>query len=178
MSEWDRERERAASYLVLLLEAVSFGALHLGDVLQEVGHADGRVQLACLVRDALHRSVPIAVALTLLLKGVCQRVRMRLHQATGVTAHRLALVCQREGMSRGRGRLPLEIEQQPYHNTDNFTHFRFAILPDNSWVCFGPSPVLPQMEWISTWSGLDQYHTQLLSGLSLALLSVRLTPTW
>lgn len=39
-----------ASYLVLLLEAVALGALHLGDVLEEVCHADRRVQLTRLVR--------------------------------------------------------------------------------------------------------------------------------
>lgn len=71
---------RAASYLVLLLEAVSLGALHLGDVLEEVGHADGRVQLARLVRHVHRLPLP-------------QGVSVRLHQAAGVAAHVLALVC-------------------------------------------------------------------------------------
>lgn len=69
-----------ASYLVLLLEAVALGALHLGDVLEEVGHADRWVQLARLVRHVHGLPLP-------------QRVSVRLHQAARVTAHVLALIC-------------------------------------------------------------------------------------
>lgn len=69
-----------ASYLVLLLEAVALGAFHLGDVLQEVGHADGRVQLTRLVRYIHRLTLP-------------QGVSVRLHQTAGVAAHVLALVC-------------------------------------------------------------------------------------
>lgn len=72
-----------ASYLVLLLEAVAFGALHLGDVLQEVGHADRRVQLTRLVRHVDWLPLP-------------QRVGVRLHQAAGFAAHVLTLICGAE----------------------------------------------------------------------------------
>jgi len=66
-------------YLVLLLEAVALGALHLGDVLEEVCHADRRVQLTRLVRHIRRLPLP-------------QRVGVRLHQAAGVAAHVLALI--------------------------------------------------------------------------------------
>lgn len=39
----------AEDHLVLLLKAVAVGGLHQVDVLEQVGHADGRVQLAGLV---------------------------------------------------------------------------------------------------------------------------------
>lgn len=67
-------------YLVLLLEAIALGALHLRDVLQQVGYADGRVQLSRLVGDVHRLSLP---------QGVC----VGLDQAAGVAAHVLALVC-------------------------------------------------------------------------------------
>lgn len=35
--------------LILLLEAVAVRCFHQVDVLQEVGHPDGRVQLSCLI---------------------------------------------------------------------------------------------------------------------------------
>lgn len=77
------------SYLVLLLEAVTLGALHLGDVLKEVCHADRRVQLARLVRHIDRLPLP-------------QGVSMRLHQTAGVAAHVLALICgtQKQGQAR------------------------------------------------------------------------------
>lgn len=68
------------AYLVLLLEAIALGALHLGDVLQQVSYADGRVQLSRLVGDVNLLSLP---------QGVC----MGLDQAAGVAAHVLTLVC-------------------------------------------------------------------------------------
>ena len=71
---------RTPSYLVLLLEAVSLRAFHLGDVLEEVGHADGWVQLTRVVRH-VHRL------------ALSQGVGVRLHQAAGVAAQVLALVC-------------------------------------------------------------------------------------
>lgn len=79
----------AAPYLVLLLEAIALGALHLGDVLEEVRHADRWVQLTCLVRHVDRLPFP-------------QGVSVRLHKAAGVTAHVLALVCgaQRQGQAR------------------------------------------------------------------------------
>lgn len=75
-------------YLVLLLEAVALGALHLGDVLEEVGHANGRVQLTRLVWHVHSLALP-------------QGVSVRLHQAAGVAAHVLALICV-EGGGGGR----------------------------------------------------------------------------
>lgn len=76
-------------YLILLLEAVALGALHLGDVLEEVGHADGRVQLTRLIRHIDGLPLP-------------QGVSVRLHQAAGVAAHVLALICgtQTQGEAR------------------------------------------------------------------------------
>lgn len=74
-----RERTAGPSYLVLLLKAVALRALHLGDVLEEVCHTDGRVQLSGLVRDV--GLVPLP-----------QGVRVRLDQAARVTAHVLALI--------------------------------------------------------------------------------------
>lgn len=74
----------AASYLVLLLEAVALSTLHLGDVLEEVGDADRRVQLARLVRHVHGLPLP-------------QGVSVRLHQAAGVAAHVLALICWERG---------------------------------------------------------------------------------
>lgn len=69
-----------ASYLVLLLEAVALGAFHLGDVLEEVCHTDGRVELTRLIRHVDWLPLP-------------QGVSVRLHQAAGVAAHVLALIC-------------------------------------------------------------------------------------
>lgn len=76
-----------SSYLVLLLEAVALGALHLGDVLEEVCDADRRVQLTRLVRHIDRLPLP-------------QGVSVRLHQAAGVAAHVLALVCGGGGTQR------------------------------------------------------------------------------
>lgn len=80
---------RVAHYLVFLLEAVALGALHLGDVLKEVCHADRRVQLTRLVRHVDGLPLP-------------QGVSVRLYQAAGVAAHVLALVCgtQTQGEAR------------------------------------------------------------------------------
>lgn len=85
-----RGDHRRPPYLVLLLEAVALRALHLGDVLEEVGHADGRVQLTCLVRHVHRLALP-------------QGVSVRLHQAAGVAAHVLALICS-GGRKGGGGR--------------------------------------------------------------------------
>lgn len=79
---------RVASYLILLLEAVALGALHLGDVLEEVSHTDGWVQLTCLVGHIKWLSLP-------------QGVSVRLHQAAGVTAHVLALIYRGGGTQTG-----------------------------------------------------------------------------
>lgn len=78
-----------ASYLILLLESVALRTFHLGDVLEEVGHADRRVQLTRLVRHVDLLPLP-------------QGVSVRLHQAAGVAAHVLAFVCgaQRQGHAR------------------------------------------------------------------------------
>lgn len=42
------------SYLVLLFKAVTLATLHLGDVLEQICHSDGRLKLAGLVGH-LHR---------------------------------------------------------------------------------------------------------------------------
>lgn len=51
-----------ASYLVLLLETVALCTLHLRDVLEEVCHADCRVQLTCLVRHVNGLPLPQGVS--------------------------------------------------------------------------------------------------------------------
>lgn len=78
-----------ASYLILLLEAVALGTLHLCDVLEEVRHADRRMQLARLIRHINRLPLP-------------QGVSVRLHQAASVAAHVLALICgtQKQGQDR------------------------------------------------------------------------------
>lgn len=77
------------TYLVLLLEAVALCTLHLRNVLEEVGHADRRVQLTRLVRHVDGLPLP-------------QGVSVRLHQAAGVAAHVLALVCGTQTHGRDR----------------------------------------------------------------------------
>lgn len=76
------------AHLVLLLEAVALRALHLRDVLKQVGHPDGRVQLPRLVGHVGR--------LTLL-------VRVGLHQAAGVTGHRVCLVWEEKAVEKMRG---------------------------------------------------------------------------
>lgn len=68
----------ARPHLVLLLEAVPFGTLHLCDVLQQVGHSDSRVQLSRLIGQRL----PLRLALLV----------VGLDQATGFTGHSVAVV--------------------------------------------------------------------------------------
>lgn len=51
-------RDVGLPHLVLFLEAVTLGALHLGDVLQQVGYADGGVQLGRLVGHVHLLSLP------------------------------------------------------------------------------------------------------------------------
>ena len=78
------------SHLILLFEAIALGTLHLGDVLQEVGHTDRRMQLSSLVGN-IHR-LP-------LLEGV----GVGLHQAAGIAGHRVGLVYEhREKERRGQ----------------------------------------------------------------------------
>ena len=55
------------AYLVLLLEAISFGTLHLSDVLKQVGHANGWVQLSRLIGNVY--TVPFAQRVCV--RGVC-----------------------------------------------------------------------------------------------------------
>ena len=76
------------AHLVLLLEAIALGTLHLRDVLEQVGHPDGGVQLSSLVGHVRR--------LTLL-------VRVRLHQAAGVAGHRVCLVWEEKIMGKVRG---------------------------------------------------------------------------
>ena len=68
---------QAHAYLVFLLEAVALGTLHLRDVLKQVCYPDGGVKLPRLVGHVGR--------LTLL-------VRVGLHQAAGVTGHRVGFV--------------------------------------------------------------------------------------
>lgn len=72
---------RLASYLVLLLEAVALGTLHLGDVLQQVGHSDGRVQLPRLIGQRLALGLPLLV--------------VGLDQAAGLAGHGVTVVWKR-----------------------------------------------------------------------------------
>lgn len=46
-------RGAGRAHLVLLLEAVALGCLHLVDVLQQVSHSYCRVKLPCVIRGAL-----------------------------------------------------------------------------------------------------------------------------
>lgn len=50
------------SYLILLFESVSLGRLHLVDVLQEVSHPDGRVELTRVIGRALPPTVAVGRA--------------------------------------------------------------------------------------------------------------------
>lgn len=50
------------SYLIFLFEAVSFSRLHLVDVLEEVSHPHGRVELTRVVRRALPAAVAVGRA--------------------------------------------------------------------------------------------------------------------
>lgn len=54
---------RLVSYLVFLLEAIALASLHLSDVLKQVGHSDGRLELVPGVAH-LHRVAgPVGVSL-------------------------------------------------------------------------------------------------------------------
>lgn len=54
---------RLVSYLVFLLEAIALASLHLSDVLKQVGHSDGRLELVPGVAH-LHRVTgPVWVSL-------------------------------------------------------------------------------------------------------------------
>lgn len=46
-------RRAGHAHLILLLEAIALGCLHLVDVLQKISHADRRVELPCVIRGAL-----------------------------------------------------------------------------------------------------------------------------
>lgn len=68
---------RARAHLVFLLETVALSTLHLRDVLKQVCHPDGRVELPRLVRHISQLSL---------------LVRVGLHQAAGVASHRVGFV--------------------------------------------------------------------------------------
>ena len=53
MRPWWGPGWTGALHLVLLLEAIALGRLHLVDVLQEVGHTHRRMQLSRVIRGAL-----------------------------------------------------------------------------------------------------------------------------
>lgn len=83
------------THLVFLFESVTLGALHLRDVLEEIGHADGRVKLPRLVRDVHGLALLVGVS-------------VRLHQAAGLAVHGVVLVCREKGegerVSKRRGK--------------------------------------------------------------------------
>lgn len=81
---------KLCAHLVLLLEAVTLGTFHLSDVLQQVGHSDGRVQLTRLIRQGLPLRLPLLV--------------VGLDKATGFTGHSVTVIWGR--MMRG------EIQQE------------------------------------------------------------------
>lgn len=92
-------REMTDTHLILLFEAVSLGALHLGDVLEQVGHADGRVELTRLIGHVRCLALPERECVCGVrgVHGVCGvSVGVRLHQAACVAGHRLRLVFKRE----------------------------------------------------------------------------------
>lgn len=65
MSDWEGSPRPLwlVSYLIFLLEPVSLASLHLGDVLQQVGHPDGRLELVPGVAH-LHRVTgPVGMSL-------------------------------------------------------------------------------------------------------------------
>lgn len=70
-------RHQAHAHLVFLLEAVALSTLHLRDVLKQVCYSDGGVKLPGLVGHVSR--------LALL-------VRVGLHQAAGVTGHRVSFI--------------------------------------------------------------------------------------
>lgn len=82
-----RPRWGLRAHLILLLEAVALGALHLCDVLEQVGHPDGGVELPGLVGH---------VGWLTLLVGV------GLHQAAGVTGHRVRLIWEKKAVEKVR----------------------------------------------------------------------------
>lgn len=86
---WSRVKsEKRSAHLVLLLEAVTLGTFHLSDVLQQVGHSDGRVQLTRLIGQGLPLRLPLLV--------------VGLDQATGFTGHGVTVIWGR--MMRGENR--------------------------------------------------------------------------
>lgn len=68
---------RAGAHLVFLLEAVALGTLHLCDVLKEVCHPDGGVELPGLIGHV--GRLPLLVS-------------MGLHQAAGIAGHRVGFI--------------------------------------------------------------------------------------
>lgn len=81
---------KSVSHLVLLLEAVALSTFHLGDVLKQICHTDGRVKLPCLVGH-IH-CLPF-------LKGMS----VGLNQAAGLTGHGVVLICSRSEKQGARG---------------------------------------------------------------------------
>ena len=76
------------AHLILLLEAIALGTLHLRDVLEQVSHPDGGVQLSSLVGHVGRLALLVCV---------------RLHQAAGVAGHRVCLVWEKKVMGKVRG---------------------------------------------------------------------------
>lgn len=70
-------RQETAFYLILLFEAVALPRLHLVDVLEQVGHSDGRVELPRVVGGAL--------ASALVPRGASEQTAGFVHRTTSVT---------------------------------------------------------------------------------------------
>lgn len=70
--------KKGSSYLVLLLEAVALSPFHLGDVLQQVCHSDGGLELSPRVGH---------------LHGLAAAVRVRLDGQRGLRQLPMAAVC-------------------------------------------------------------------------------------
>lgn len=52
-----------SSYLILLLEPVALASLHLGDVLKQVRHPDGRLELVSGIAHLYGVASPVGVSL-------------------------------------------------------------------------------------------------------------------
>lgn len=68
---------RARAHLVLLLETVALRTLHLRDVLKQIRHTDGRVELPRLIGHVGRLPLLVSVGL---------------HHAAGVASHRVGFV--------------------------------------------------------------------------------------
>lgn len=75
VSRW--HRQKTVFYLVFLFEAIALPCLHLVDVLEQVCHSDGRVELPRVVGRALPS--------TLVPRGASEQTAGFIHRTTSVT---------------------------------------------------------------------------------------------